>query len=161
MMLSATWKDYFTSLAANEAGNQDTSVYTTAWAMVVPPATKLSTLTSDPNMILFAADTDSTMITLHSFTNLGGSLLRPSNKVVCLTGSGHAGVPLIVDDKSATEECTFKAPLVDLIIAGKTLTEIEGIADPTTTVQGDHEDYLGCTTRRRDSQTNLQASQPC
>ena len=113
MMLSATWKDYFTSLAANEMGNQNTAVYTTAWAMVVPPATKLSTLTSDPDMILFAADTESTMITLHSFTNLGGSLLRPSNKVVCLTGSGHAGVPLIVDEKSATGECTFKAPLVD------------------------------------------------
>ena len=146
MMLSATWKDYFTSLAANEMGNQNTAVYTTAWAMVVPPATKLSTLTSDPDMILFAADTESTMITLHSFTNLGGSLLRPSNKVVCLTGSGHAGVPLIVDDKSATGECTFKAPSVDLIIDGKTPTKLEGIADPTTTVQGDHEDYLGCNT---------------
>ena len=134
------------SLAANEMGNQNTAVYTTAWAMVVPPATKLSTLTSDPDMILFAADTESTMITLHSFTNLGGSLLRPSNKVVCLTGSGHAGVPLIVDEKSATGECTFKAPSVDLTIAGKTPTELEGIADPTTTVQGDHEDYLGCNT---------------
>jgi hypothetical protein len=146
MMLSATWKDYFTSLAANEMGNQNTAVYTTAWAMVVPPATKISTLTSDPDMILFAADTENTLITLHSFTNLGGSLLRPNNKVVCLTGSGHAGVPLIVDDKSATAECTFKTPSVDLIIAGKTPTELEGIADPTTTVQGDHEDYLGCNT---------------
>jgi hypothetical protein len=147
MMLSATWKDYFTSLvAANEMGNQNTAVYTTAWAMVVPPATKLSTLTSDPDMILFAADTESTMITLHSFTNLGGSLLRPSNKVVCLTGSGHTGVPLIVDEKSATGECTFKAPSVDLIIAGKTPSDLKGIADPTTTVQGDHYDYEGCNT---------------
>ena len=36
MMLSATWKDYFTSLAANEMGNQNTAVYTTAWACLKP-----------------------------------------------------------------------------------------------------------------------------
>ena len=136
MMLSATWKAYFISRADNERGNQNTSIYTTAWAKEVPRATKLSILVSNPDTILFAADTDGTLIALHSFANLGGTLLRPVDKFVCLTGSGHVGVPLIVDEQSATEEVDFKAPSVDLIIA-----------NPATTVQGTtHYDYIGCST---------------
>lgn len=72
MMLSATWKAYFISRADNERGNQNTSIYTTAWAKEVPRATKLSILVSNPDTILFAADTDGTLIALHSFANLGG-----------------------------------------------------------------------------------------
>ena len=94
------------SIAENEMGNRNTSVYTMAWAKDVPPATKLSTLISNPNTILFATDMEGTLITFHNFTNLGGSLLRPNNKVVCLTGSGHVGVPIIVDEASATQECS-------------------------------------------------------
>ena len=46
----------------NEKGNQNTSVYTLAWAKEVPHITKLATLVSDPDSILFAADTEGTLI---------------------------------------------------------------------------------------------------
>lgn len=117
-----------------------------AWAKDVPPATKLSTLISNPNTVLLTANTEGTLITLHSVINLGGSVLHPNSKVVCLISSGHAGGPIIVDEKSATQKCTFVAPIVELIITSKTPTKLEGIVDPSTTTQGNHYAYEGCST---------------
>jgi hypothetical protein len=76
-------------------GNQNTTVYSSAWDPATSDDTKLSLLTSDPNMIIFVADAEGTIIPLHSFANLGGSLLRSDNKFVWLIGSGQGGIAVI------------------------------------------------------------------
>lgn len=85
-MLFPNWSDYFMSRADNEQGNQNTSIYSSAWAQDNDHATKAALLTNDPDTVIFGADAEGTIIPLHSFTNLGGTLLRPNNKIVCLIG---------------------------------------------------------------------------
>jgi hypothetical protein len=144
-MLFPNWSSYFKSRTDNEKGNQNTSIYTTAWAQEVDHATKLGVLIRDPDTILFAADAEGTIISLHSFGNLGGTLLRPSNKLVCLTGSGQMGVAVIVDENLVTADCNSTAPSPDIITACKTVQELKGIDDPTTSITGGS-DYDGCNT---------------
>ena len=144
-MLSTNWSNYFMSRKDNVLGNQNTTVYTLAWTQSSDHATKLALLTKDPDTVIFAADTDGTMIPLHSFHNLGGTLLRPTDKIVCLIGSGHSGVAVIVDENSATADCNFVAPPADIIIAGKSPTELQIIPIPSAPTDGGIE-YAGCST---------------
>jgi hypothetical protein len=138
-MLATNWTDYFMSRLDNEKGNQNTTVYSSAWDPATTTDTKLSLLTrlslltSDPDTIIFGANAEGTIIPLHSFANLGGSLLRPDDKFVCLIGSGQGGIAVIVDPKSATKRCSFVAPPHDVIIAKKTTAELHTIPDPTAT----------------------------
>lgn len=144
-MLFPNWSDYFKSRGDNEMGNKNSNKYDEVWSNP-DPKTKLPILTNDPDTVLLAADTEGTMILLHSFTNLGGSLLRPKDKFVCLTGSGHVGVAVIVDETSAIDECNLTTPPVDLIIACKTTTEIKALVDPDTFEEGAVCEYTGTNT---------------
>ena len=131
-MRYTNWSNYFTSRADNEKGNQNTTVYSDAWAQNKSRASKLTLLTNDPDTVILAADAEGTIIPLHSFANLGGTLLRPNDKFVCLIGSGQMGIAVIVSENSATADCNFPAPTPDIIIAKKTATELQAIPDPGT-----------------------------
>ena len=144
-MLFPNWSDYFMSRADNEKGNQNTTIYSTAWSQTTDHATKLALLTNDPDTVIFGADSEGTIIPLHSFTNLGGSLLPQNNKIVCLIGSGHVGVAVIVAENSATADCTFISPTADIIIAKKTTTELQAIPNPGSDITGGTQ-YKGCGT---------------
>jgi len=124
------WSDYFKSRPDNEKGNRNTAIYSSAWAPTKSHASKLSLLLNDPDTVILGADTEGTIIPLHSFTNLGGSLLHPINKYVCLIGSGPVGVAVIVAEKSATTDVKFCPPAPDIIIATKTTTELQAIPNP-------------------------------
>ena len=146
-MLATNWSDYFKSRPDNEKGNQDTTIYHSAWNPSVSSAVKLSLLTNDPDTIILGADTEGTIILLHSFANLGGSLLHRDDKFVCLFGSGQVGIAIIVAPDSATADCTFISPEPNIIIAAKTTTELQAISDPTSDTQGGTgTTYLGCST---------------
>ncbi len=109
-MLSTNWSTYFKSRPDNETGNYNTTVYSNAWSSSTTHSSKLALLTNNPNTIIFAANAEGTTIPLHSFSNLGGSVLCPNNKVICLTGSGRVGVVIIVDEQSVTGNCKFTSP---------------------------------------------------
>ena len=142
------WSDYFTARPDNEKGNQNTSVYASAWNKNTSSATKLSLLINDPDTVIFGADTEGTIIPLHSFANLGGSLLRPDNKFACLIGSGQVGVAVIVAENSVTADCSYAAPSPEVIIAKKTRTELQAIPDPDDDDDTTEEmtEYRGCAT---------------
>jgi hypothetical protein len=147
-MLATNWSDYFTSRTDNERGNQNTTIYHSAWNPSISSAVKLSFLTNDPDTIILAADAEGTIIPLHSFANLGGSLLRRDDKFVCLIGSGQVGIAVIVAANTATVDCNFISPTSDVIITAKTSTELQAIIDPTSDATGDTDGttYLGCST---------------
>ena len=144
-MLSTNWSTYFKSRLDNETGNYNTMVYSNAWSSSTTNSSKLALLTNDPNTIIFAAKAEGTMIPLHSFANLGGSVLRPNNKVICLTSSGRVGVVVIVDEQSVTGKCKFTSPPTDIIIARNSPAEMQAI--PTSNVSaGGGTEYAGCNT---------------
>jgi hypothetical protein len=147
-MLATNWSDYFKSRTDNDKGNQNTTIYHSAWNPSVSNTVKLSLLTNDPDTIILAADAEGTIIPLHSFANLGGSLLHRDDKFVCLIGSGQVGIAVIVAANTATADCNFFSPTVDVIIAAKTTTDLHAIIGPTSDTNGDTDGttYLGCST---------------
>jgi hypothetical protein len=54
-------------------------------------------LTADPDMVLFAADSNKKLLVLHSFKNAGGTLLRPEKKAMALSGTGSLATVFEVD----------------------------------------------------------------
>lgn len=91
-MLIPNWSDYFKYCVDNEKGDQNISIYSSVWDQDKDHAAKLSLLTNDPNTIILEADAEGTITPLHNFSNPGGSLLCPSNKIMFLIGSGHVGI---------------------------------------------------------------------
>jgi hypothetical protein len=49
---------------------------------------------------------------IHSPKNFGGTLLHPSNKVVCLTGLGHPAICVQLDLTMALEDCKLVTPII-------------------------------------------------
>jgi hypothetical protein len=55
-MLQIDWKTYLAARKDKSAGNKDTSVFTEAWSPEKSIDQRFQTLTTDPDLILFAAD---------------------------------------------------------------------------------------------------------
>ena len=88
-MLSMNWKTLIAAHIDNTAGNKNTSVFTKAWSPEQSQDQHFQTLTTDPDMVLFAADSNKKLLVLHSFKNAGGTLFRPEKKLMCLSGTGE------------------------------------------------------------------------
>ncbi len=50
---------------------------------------------------------------LHSFKVLGGTLLRPATKLLCLLGSGPSAATFIIDKQSLLNPCNLVTPTID------------------------------------------------
>jgi hypothetical protein len=109
-MPSKTWQDFFFSHPNKEAGNQDTKVFSTTWALTTNHATKLATLTNDNNLTILAIDGNNKIIVLHSFKNFKGILLHPTKKYRCLLGSGRVALAIIVNEISLPVHLDLTTP---------------------------------------------------
>jgi hypothetical protein len=123
-----TWADYFTSRTTNKASNKDTTVFTQAWAQVAPSATKLTTIANDVSIAVLALDANNKVMILHSFKNLGGTLLNPTNKFTCLIGTGQVTSAVIVDKTTLLATCNMTMPTYVSIIACIDKAEIKALA---------------------------------
>ncbi len=83
-MLHTNWQSFFAARADNELGNKNTSIYTEAWSTNKSNNVRFQTLVSDINNVILAADQDKNIHALHSFKVAGGTLLRPTTKLMCL-----------------------------------------------------------------------------
>jgi hypothetical protein len=54
-MLFPDWKSFFAARTDNKTGNKNTSVFTEAWSPETNGEQRFQMLTSDPNMVIFAA----------------------------------------------------------------------------------------------------------
>jgi hypothetical protein len=68
-MLSTNWKNFIAARLDYTAGNKNTSVFTEAWSPEQSQDQRFQTLTADPDMVLFAADSNKKLLVLHSFKN--------------------------------------------------------------------------------------------
>ena len=87
-MLSIDWKTFIGTRKDNTDANKNTSLFTEAWSPEKSRDQQFQTLTADPDMVLFAADSNKKLLVLHSFKNAGGTLLRPEKRLMCLSGTG-------------------------------------------------------------------------
>jgi len=87
-MLSMDWKTFIAARLDNTAGNKNTSVFTEAWSPDQSQDQCFQTLTADPDMVLFATDSNKKLLVLHihSFKNAGVTLFRPEKKLMCISG---------------------------------------------------------------------------
>ena len=114
-MPHSTWKAFFAARVENEIGNKNTSVYTEAWSPDKNDNVRFQNLISDTDNVLLATDSDNMIHTLHSFKVVGGTLLRPTTKLMCLLGSGPRATALLVAKQSILNPCDLKTPTIDEI----------------------------------------------
>jgi hypothetical protein len=111
-MPHSTWKAFYAPRIDNELGN-NTLVYTEVWSLDKNDNERFQNLISDPDNILLATDSDNMIHTLHSFKIVGGTLLRPTSKLMCLLGSGSYATALLVDKPSILNPCNLATPTID------------------------------------------------
>ncbi len=97
MLHANDWQSFYAARADSELGNNNSSVYTEAWSPDKSDATRFQTLVPDIDNVVFGVDHDKNMHALHSFKVSGGSLLRPSTKLMCLLGTGSRATAFIID----------------------------------------------------------------
>jgi hypothetical protein len=129
-MLFPNWQAFLTSRPTNEAGNKNSAIFTTAWSVLTTNDAKLTTISNDNTLAVVAIDRDNKVVIMHSFKNLGGTLLHPTNKFACLIGSGHVTSVIIVDKASLLLPLDIAAPTYATIISCLDEQEISAIAYP-------------------------------
>ena len=68
------------------------------------------TALNEPNGFLLAANNKKEIVLLHNPKNFGGTLLCPTNKIVCLLGIGHNATPIIIDATRALQPLQVVVP---------------------------------------------------
>jgi hypothetical protein len=129
-MLSPNWQAFLTSRPTNEAGNKNSAVFTTARSVLTTNDAKLGTISNDDTLAEVAVNRDNKVVIMHSFKNLGGTLLHPTNKFACLIGSGRVTSVVIVDEASLLLPLDFTAPTYAAIISCLDEQEIRAITHP-------------------------------
>jgi hypothetical protein len=128
-------KSFFAAHTDNETGNKNTSIYTEAWSPDKIDEVRFQTLTSDPNMVIFAAGENKKLLTFHSFKNAGGTLLRPDNKLMCLLGTGASTTAIEVNFKELEANCNLVTPTIEKLSECKTASKVSELEAPNKTGQ--------------------------
>ena len=118
--LPENWSDYYSSFLSCEKGNNcDSTLHSQIWSPNAPHFEKIQYLLSnEKNAILFAADADKKIITLHSFKKI-------DNGLVCLVGGGR-DVPVIrVVEESLTAPCNGATPDMDVLLSCTTAEDVD------------------------------------
>ena len=105
MNLYPTWKAFFNSRATNADRNKQPGSYLSAWNNDTSAKAKLSLLTNDPSLAVLAGEPGNGIIILHSFKNLGGTILTPADKFVCLIGSNQTAPIVFVNEIALANTC--------------------------------------------------------
>ncbi len=130
-MASQNWHTHFVNRPGNKKGNKDTTVYSTAWGQTTANNARLALLTNDPSMAVLAVDASSKIIFVHSFKNLGGTILKPTNRFAGFIRNGRVALAVITDDSSLLAHINILMPPYASIIVFLDKAETEGLAHPT------------------------------
>jgi hypothetical protein len=132
-MLFPELKSFFAACADNKTGNKITSVFTKAWSPETNDEQHFQTLTSDPNMIIFAAGKNKKLLTFHSFKNAAGTLLCPENKLMCLLGTGASTIAIKINSKQLVANCNLVTLTINKLRKCKTADKVSAIKAPNKT----------------------------
>jgi hypothetical protein len=130
MLHTIDWQSFYAARAENELGNKNSSVYTEAWSPDKSDATRFQTLVSDIDNVVFGVDHDKNIHALHSFKVSGGSLLRPSTKLMCLSGTGLRATAFIIDRQTLLNPCNMITPTIDELQECSNEDEVKAVNAP-------------------------------
>ena len=112
----------------SEAGNSNLEAYARA---ADPSKTdekdRLNAILMDKENVVVAVNKNKEIIFLHSIVNLGGTFIKPENKIVCLQGMGSDSPAFILDAKTACEEIEFEFPNLKKISESQTIEELSNL----------------------------------
>ena len=112
-MSANTWKSYFEELESNELGNSFLDSIAKATKMDDDKSEKeiISNICEDCDSIIHTASPILKKVKLyHSFANLGGTRVKPNNKIVALDGFGCQATAVRFEIDSVIKKLDFKVP---------------------------------------------------
>ena len=125
-----SWKQYYLSLASNEQGNQKINAFTEASLLQNSKKNRLSNITEELDYVVLTGDGFNKVQILHSIKNVGGTRLRPANKILALIGQGPNSVPVIVDEESLLADVDICSPKFEDLVACKLVEAIRALTTP-------------------------------
>ena len=130
IMATNTWNDFFTTHLENKAGNKITVAYSTAWDHQVSNEAKLAFLNNDASIVVLAVDTNNKIIIIHSFRNLGGTIINPANTYGALIGNGRIASAVVINTASLLQHINITTPGYNAIIGCADKATIEALNRP-------------------------------
>jgi hypothetical protein len=106
------------------------TAHLTMWAQDTLNIAKVALLTNDASMTVLAVDANNKIIIVHSFKNLGGMILEPTNKLAGFIGKVRVASAVIIDNTLLLVHTNFTMPPYQSIIACLNKAEIEVLALP-------------------------------
>ena len=113
----------------NKSGNRNIPGFTGTMDFETNSNEKMTQLNQPFNVILVATSTRAITV-LHNPHNFGGTLLRPTNKVGCLIGTGPVSIPIIVDHGAALHSIQEIVPTIDDINSCLTVDDLSALPTP-------------------------------
>ena len=129
-MLSINWVSVFKDRHDNDLGNQDSSVFSSAWSQQTTPNEKVAFISNDNDIVLLAANANKTLAILHSFKNIGVTLLRPSDKLVCFLGTSVNATAVAINMASITGNKNIRSPSIESLFDCDSAAEISSLPIP-------------------------------
>ena len=132
MIFHNSWKDHFLLLTAvNESGDQNIPGFTGVMNFKSSAEEKMTAL-NEPNGFLLSANHKKEIVLLHNPKNLGGTLLRPTNRIGCLLGISHNAMPVIINETAALQPLQVVVPPLTKIVDCSLINELRALPQPTT-----------------------------
>lgn len=129
-MLFLNWKLWYQNLASNEQGNKNIEAFTDSLSSDDTLVQKVRTLTEDLDTVFLAASPERLINIFHSPKNLGGTRVRPTDKIVCLLGLGASATGVLLNQATALVDANIVVPTVDDLSNCETSEDVEGLAMP-------------------------------
>ena len=125
-----SWKLWFSSLPENEEGNRNMAAFTAALDAGRSELEKIKHLTDNQNNVFLLVDGAGLIKIYHSPKNFGGTLLRPSHKVACLTGLGRSAICVQLNVASAFADCKMNTPTSEELAVCTTAENVRDLPIP-------------------------------
>ena len=139
-MTSNTWSNYFKELKSQEEGDKALEAFQNATTF---NSDIICAITEDENSIILSASSIPNKIKLyHSFHNLGGTRVKPNNKIVALDGFGCLATPTLFDSDSLKKIVKFKTPSYTTLKAITETTSVSSCSAPINGNELEHASFI-------------------
>ena len=97
--MSKNFRYYFENHLLNEDGNKNMNSFSAALSGDKSTKEKISTTTNNADSVVVGLDAKNSVVIIHSLSNLGRNLLRPTNNIVGAVGMGSnpIGISIAID----------------------------------------------------------------
>ena len=135
MNLANTWNLYFEQLETNDVSNSSLELFATATIVHddFQAMEAIRSLTEDDDVVIMTvAPVTKNIKFFHSPSNLGGTRVRPENKIVAMDGFGTTARPVQLDEACLTATVDLRTPSGNSLKNLKSVEDIRTSTGPTS-----------------------------